>query len=146
LKSIKRGGHISTDYVFRRYWVSILSVTAQDDALAAGAHIVADPENPTHVYVEAEIGVWHSPDKGANWARFPTVFPRRQCLTSRFIRRNACCVPQLTVVGCTKSRCDPNLMHKLIPIAAHAYVDKVPRMYVDVTVSHLLLCTPSHMT
>ena len=34
--------------------------------------------------------------------RCPMVSRRRQCLTCRSIRLNACCVPLLTAVGCTK--------------------------------------------
>ncbi len=37
--------------------------------------IVADPENPAHVYVGADIGVWFSPDKGTNWAPLSNGLP-----------------------------------------------------------------------
>ncbi len=37
--------------------------------------IVADPANPAHLYVGADIGVWHSADGGANWAPFSQGLP-----------------------------------------------------------------------
>jgi hypothetical protein len=65
--------------------------------------IVADPQHPENLYVGADIGVWHSPDKGRKLG--PAVqWSPGQCLTCRFIRLRACCRPLLTAVGCTKCR------------------------------------------
>ena len=37
--------------------------------------IVADPANPAHLYVSADIGVWYSADGGANWAPLSQGLP-----------------------------------------------------------------------
>jgi hypothetical protein len=37
--------------------------------------IVVDPQNPVNVYVGADIGVWHSPDGGQNWAPLSNGLP-----------------------------------------------------------------------
>jgi photosystem II stability/assembly factor-like uncharacterized protein len=37
--------------------------------------IVTDPQHPENVYVGADIGVWHTPDKGANWAPLSNGLP-----------------------------------------------------------------------
>jgi photosystem II stability/assembly factor-like uncharacterized protein len=37
--------------------------------------IVVDRQNPANVYVGADIGVWHSPDRGANWAPLSNGLP-----------------------------------------------------------------------
>ncbi len=37
--------------------------------------IVVDPENPSHLYVAADIGVWRSADGGASWAVFARGLP-----------------------------------------------------------------------
>ena len=37
--------------------------------------LVADPLNLGHLYVGADIGVWHSPDSGATWAPFSPGLP-----------------------------------------------------------------------
>ena len=34
-----------------------------------------DPQHPENLYVGADIGVWHSPDKGANWAPLSNGLP-----------------------------------------------------------------------
>ncbi|MGE3818417.1 MAG: WD40/YVTN/BNR-like repeat-containing protein [Isosphaeraceae bacterium] len=37
--------------------------------------VVVDPDNPAHVYVGADIGVWRSTDAGATWAPFSFGLP-----------------------------------------------------------------------
>jgi hypothetical protein len=37
--------------------------------------IVVDPQNPSNVYVGADIGVWHSPDSGHSWAPLSNGLP-----------------------------------------------------------------------
>jgi hypothetical protein len=37
--------------------------------------IVVDRESPNNVYVGADIGVWHSPDRGQNWDPLPNGLP-----------------------------------------------------------------------
>ncbi len=37
--------------------------------------IVVDSANPTNVYVGADLGVWHSPDSGLNWAALELGLP-----------------------------------------------------------------------
>lgn len=37
--------------------------------------LIADPGNPAHLYAGTDIGVWHSPDGGANWNAFSTGLP-----------------------------------------------------------------------
>jgi hypothetical protein len=36
---------------------------------------VVDPTAPQNLYVGADIGVWHSPDAGANWAPLQNGLP-----------------------------------------------------------------------
>jgi hypothetical protein len=37
--------------------------------------LVVDPDNPTHLYAGADIGVWRSTDSGANWAYYSDGLP-----------------------------------------------------------------------
>ncbi len=37
--------------------------------------LAVDREEPTHLYVGADIGVWHSPDKGQTWSPLSTGLP-----------------------------------------------------------------------
>ena len=37
--------------------------------------IVVDRLRPDHVYVGADIGVWHSPDRGQTWEPMPNGLP-----------------------------------------------------------------------
>jgi hypothetical protein len=37
--------------------------------------LVIDRQNPGHIYVGADIGVWHSPDGGATWEPLPNGLP-----------------------------------------------------------------------
>jgi hypothetical protein len=37
--------------------------------------IVVDPDNPSHLYVGADIGIWQSPDAGSTWSTFSNGLP-----------------------------------------------------------------------
>jgi len=37
--------------------------------------MAVDPKNPNNVYVGADIGVWHSSDKGGNWTPLSNGLP-----------------------------------------------------------------------
>ena len=69
---------------YRHVWHFDGSMWEQRSGPAAGATnlldvehnaIIVDPQNPTNIYVGADIGVWHSPDKGATWAPLSNGLP-----------------------------------------------------------------------
>lgn len=68
------GGTTTPDRVF--HWNGA-AWTNRSTGLLDSQHnaICADPANPTHLYVGADIGVWHSADSGASWAPFSFGLP-----------------------------------------------------------------------
>ena len=61
--------------------------------------LAVDWTAPSNLYVGADIGVWHSPDAGANWTPLENGLPNLQSLTCKYIQPSAFCVLRCTDVG-----------------------------------------------
>jgi hypothetical protein len=53
--------------------------------------LIVDRAHPTHMYVGADIGVWHSSDGGLNWAPFQNGLPDAPVYDLQIPPRSDCC-------------------------------------------------------
>ena len=62
--------------------------------------IIVNPNNANHLYVGADIGVWHSPDAGTNWIPFSEGLPDAAILDIKLLLR------RMNAAGTTQIRPD----------------------------------------